>query len=77
MLESSKTTQIRTYLHEMPQKTKTNTPTPSCARSNKAQTYPNSHPLVDLLAAGDANSDRFGLELPEHDPERRSYTIYN
>ena len=42
------------------------TPKPSFASSEQEQTYTNSHPLVedtpaqDLLAAGGANSGRFG-----------------
>ena len=69
MSESSKPVQIRTYLHERPQKTKTNMykfarPRPRLVSSNQEQTYTNSHHLVEdsvtpaegLLAAGGANS---------------------
>ena len=71
--ESSKPVQIRAYLHETPQRTKTNMykkrPKPSSVSSEQEQTYTNSHPLVedtpaeDLLAAGGANSGRFGAPL--------------
>ena len=65
--ESSKPAQIRTYLHETPQKTKTNMHkfAPSSVSTEQEQIYPDSHPLVedtpaeDLLAAGGANSGRF------------------
>ena len=68
--ESSKPVQIRTYLHETPQRqnkhVQIRTPTPSSVSSEQEQTYTNSHPLAedtaaeDLLAAGGANSGRFG-----------------
>ena len=61
--ESSQPARNRTYLHETPQKTKTNmhkirAPKPSSVSSEQEQTHPRSHPLVedtpaeDLLVAG-------------------------